>query len=226
MARRVLVVGIVVLLVGGAAVAADQALRLTAERRIAGPLARTLGAGPGTQVRIAEDRPFLLQLAGGRLDRVTATADELTLDGTRVADVRMVASGVTIRAPYTAREVAVTGTVPTAALEQRATATGLDATVTVAGGELHASGTVLGLPWTVALVPVADGDRVSVNPTSADIAGVQVAADALPASVKGALAGMDLPVSGLPAGLAISGAQVVGTGVLVTLAGRDVVLHG
>ena len=227
MVRRTLVVtGVVVLVVGAGAVVADHALRAAAEERIAGPVSHALGADGGATVRIVEGRPFLLQVATGRLDHVTVTAAHLSLDGTDVTDAHMDAAGVTIRSPYTARDVTATGTVPTAAIQQRLTAKGLEVTVAVAGHDLRASGTVLGLPWSVMLTPVAAGDRVTVDPTSADVAGVQVAADALPASVKDVIAGVDVPVSGLPQGLAITGAQVVAAGVEVTMTGRDVVLPG
>jgi hypothetical protein len=227
MGRRALVVtGVVVLVLGAGVAVADQALRAAAEQRISGPVSHALGADSGATVQISEGRPFLLQVAGGRLDRVTVTADHLSLDGTDVTNAHMDAAGVTIRSPYTARDVTATGTVPTASIQQRLTAKGLEVGVAVAGQDLRASGTVLGLPWSVLLTPVAAGDRVTVTPTSADIAGVQVGADALPASVKDAIAGVDVPVSGLPRGLAITGAQVVDAGVQVTMTGRDVVLPG
>ena len=110
--------------------------------------------------------------------------------------------------------------------QRRSRRTRLDVAVAVAGQDLQASGTVIGLPWTVTLVPRAAGDRVTADPTAAEIAGIQVGADALPASVKDALAGIDVSVTGLPQGLAATGAHVVATGVQVTLTGHDVVLPG
>lgn len=225
MARRALIVtGVVVLVLGAGVVVADQALRTVAEQRVAGPVRQALGADGSATVHIAEDRPFLLQVAGGHLDHVTVTADHLSLDGTDVTDARMDATAVPIRAPYTARDVTVVGTLPTATLQQRLTAKGLNVALAVAGEDLQASGTVIGLPWTVTLVPRVDGDRVTADATAADVAGVQVGADALPASVKDAIAGIDVTVTGLPRGLAITGVQVVATGVRVTLTGHDVLL--
>lgn len=225
MGRRALIAtGVVVLVVGAGVVVADQALRVAAEDRFAGPVRRALGADQATTVRISEDRPFLLQVAGGRLDHVTVTADHLSLDGTDVTNATMDAAGVTVRSPYTARDVTVVGTVPTAVIQQRLAAKGVAAAVAVSGQDLQASGTVLGLPWTVTLVPKAAGDRVTADPTSAAIAGLQVGADALPAAVKDAIAGIDVSIPGLPQGLAITGTQVVDTGVRVTLTGHDVVL--
>lgn len=226
MRRRpaLVVTGVAVLLLAAGAVVSDQLLRTTAEERIAGPVRSALGADENARVEISHDRPFLLQVARGRLDEVTVTADHVTLDGTGVTDVRMAARGVTIRAPYTATDVTVTGTVPTSVVQERIAENGLDVNVAVAGDELRASGSVLSVPWGVMLTPRADDGRLTVDVVSADLAGVQVGADALPAQITQAFGGLDVPVSGLPDGLAITGAQVVGDGVGVTLTGHDVVL--
>ena len=226
MRRRsaLVVTGVVVLLLAAGLVVADQALRITAEERIAGPVRNALGADEGARVEISQHRPFLLQLAGGRLDEVTVTADRVTLDQGDATNVRMDATGVTIRAPYTAADVTVIGTVPPSTVQARIAEKGLDVGVAVAGDQLRASGSVLSVPWGVMLTPRADEGRLTVDVASADIGGVPVGADALPASVRQALTGLDVPVSGLPAGLAITGAQVVGGGVEVTLTGQDVVL--
>ena len=220
------VTGVVVLLLVAAVAVADLALRITAQDRIAGPLRDALGASDSARVSISDDRPFLLQVAGGRLDEVTVTSDRLTLDGSEVTDVRLEATGVTIRAPYTAETVTAVGTVPTATVEQRIAEKGLDVDVAVTGDELRASGSLLGVPWGVGLAPRPDEGRLAVDVAGADIAGVQVGADALPAEVRDALIGLDVPVSGLPDGLAITGAEVVAGGVQVTMTGRDVVLPG
>ena len=225
--RPVLVVtGVVVLLVAAAVAVSDLALRVTAEDRITGPLRDALGAGDSARVSISTDRPFLVQVAGGRLDDVTVTADRLALDQGDVTDVRLDATGVTIRAPYTAATVTATATVPSATVRDRIAEKGLDVDVTAAGSALRASGSVLGVPWGVSLTPRADEGRLAVDVAGADVAGVQVGADALPASVRDALTGLDVPVSGLPDGLGITGAQVVDGGVQVTLTGQDVVLPG
>jgi hypothetical protein len=227
MGRRALVVGgVVVLALAAAVVVAEVALRATAEERITRALRDELRAGAAAQVTIATDRPLLLQLAGGRLGRVSLTTDRLALDGTDVTDVRMDATDLTIRAPYTAAAMTAVGTVPTATVQRRLAAQGVDADVSVAGSYRGASGTTLGLPWGVDLVPRADEGRLTVDVVGADLAGVQVGPDALPPAVKDALTGLDVPVSGLPDGLTVTGAQVVPDGVRVTLTGHDVLLSG
>ncbi len=226
MRRRpaLVVTGVVVLLLAAGAVVSDQLLRTTAEERIAGPVRNALGADESARVEISRDRPFLLHLARGRLDEVTVTADHVTLDATDVTAVRMEARGVTIRAPYTATDATVTGAVPTSAVQERIAEKGLDVDVAVVGDELRASGSVLSVPWGVMLTPRADDGRLTVDVVSADIAGVQVGADVLPAQVVQAFGGLDVPLSGLPDGLVPTGAQVVGDGVRLTLTGHDVTL--
>ena len=224
---RALVATVVTLVVvAAAAVVADYALRVTAEERLAASLGSSLGADRGVDVTISERRPFLLQLAGGHLDDVTAAADHLALDGTDVTGAHLHATGVAVRRPYSAQAVTLTGTVPTATIRQRIAQKGLDVDVAVVGQDLRASGTVLGVPWEVTLLPAANGGRLTVDATGADVAGLAVDVGALPAAVKDALTGIDVPVAGLPQGLAITGARVVADGVEVTAAGQDVVLPG
>jgi|GEM_PF-2157155 len=222
--RWLVVIGVVVLVLAAGAVVANYALRATAEDRIAGPLRSALGADPSAQVKISQERPFLLQLASGHLDHVTVTADRLTLNGTEVSNVRADATDVSVTHPYVAQHVTVTGTVPTAAIQQRLASKGLKVDIAVSGENLRASGTVLRLPWGVTMTPVAGGDKLTVDPVSADVAGVQVSASALPQPIKDVLSGIEVPVTGLPQGVSLTGARVVPGGVEVTLTGEDVAL--
>jgi hypothetical protein len=224
--RALVVTVVVVFVIAATAVVADHRLRLTAQERLAVSLAASLSADQGVDVAISEGRPFLLQLASGRLDGVTATAAHLRFDGTDVTDVRLEATGVTVRPPYIVADMTTTGTVPTATIQDRLRSGGLDAVVEVAGGDLRATGTVLGLPWDVMLAPAADAGRLTVNATAAHVAGRPVAIGTLPAPIRRAITGVEVPLSGLPQGLAIAGAQVVAAGVELTLTGQDVVLPG
>jgi hypothetical protein len=227
MRRRaaLIITGVVVVLVGVGLVVTNSALTAAVEERIAGPVRSSLGADSSAQVTISRDRPLLVQLAGGHLDQVTVTADRLTLRGTDVTNVHAEASDVTIRPPYTAQVVTVVGTVPTSEIQQQLTKKGLDVQVSVAGQDLRLSGTLLGVPWGVAVAPVAAGDHLTVEPKSADIAGVQVSATSLPQPLKNVIDRIEVPVTGLPQGLSVTGAEVVPDGVAVTVTGQDVVLH-
>lgn len=224
--RALVVTVVVVLVIAAAAAVADHQLRLTAQERLAASLTASLGADRGVDVAISEGRPFLLQLAAGRLDAVTATAGHITLGGTDVTDVRIQATGVTVRQPYLAADMTTTGTVPTVTIQDRVRQGGLDVAVAVAGGELRATGTVFGVPWDVTLAPAAEAGRLTVNATVAHVAGLPVAIDTLPVRVRAAITGVEVPLRGLPQGLAITGARVVVAGVELTLTGRDVVLPG
>ena len=51
--------------------------------------------------------------------------------------------------------------------------------VAVVGQDLRASGTVLGVPWEVTLLPAANGGRLTVDATGADVAGLAVDVGAL-----------------------------------------------
>lgn len=223
--RRVLVgAGVAVLLLAVGFAVADLVLRTAAEHRIAGAVRDALGVTGEADAHVGGGRPLLLQAASGRLDEVRVTADEVSLDQGVARDVVLVATGVSVSAPTTARAVTVTGTVPTAEVRDRLAERGLDVDVAVAGDGMRASGDVLGLPWGVTLAPRVEAGRLLVDVATADLAGVEVGADALPVAVRDALSDLDVPIDGLPDGLELTSADVVADGLAVTITGRDVVL--
>jgi hypothetical protein len=228
MRRRatLVVTGVVVLLVVAGAVVSDLVLRSVVEQRLAASVRDSLGASGAEKVVVSTHRPLLLQLPGGRIDAVTVTADRVTLEQGAMTGVRIEATGVTIRRPYTAAGVTITGTVPIQTIRDRVAAKTPDVAVDVAGDVLRASGSVFGVPWGATLTPRADTGRLLVDLTAADVAGVPVDVATLPQAVRDALSGLDVPVTGLPAGLGLSAAHVVAAGVEVTATGRDVVLRG
>ena len=101
--------------------------------------------------------------------------------------------------------------------------TRLDVTLAVDGVAMKATGTVLGLDLAVDLTPRVDGGRLLVDATAVTLGGRAIPTTALPAALRQGLTGLEVPVNGLPQGLALTGAQVVPAGVRVTLAGDDVV---
>jgi hypothetical protein len=223
--RGVVITVVVVLVLAAVAVVGDVVVRMTAEQRLTDQVAGALGTQGTTSVELTERRPLLLQLAGGRLDEVRVTADRVALDQGYVTDVDATATGVSVRAPYVAAELTVTGTLPIEVVHDRIAEAGLDVDLAAVGDALRASGNVLGVAWSVALVPrVAEGG-LAVDVESADLAGVQVGVDALPAEVGDTLTGLEVPVSGLPVGLALTAARVVADGVEVTATGTDVPLR-
>jgi hypothetical protein len=223
--RRALAITVVVALVLVAAAAiTDLVLRTATENRLAGTMGDALGTGGDSHVSIAGGRPFLLQVASGRLDEVRVTADRIALDQGDVTDVSVRAAGVTVREPYTARDVAITATVPTEMVHQRMVENGLEVDLQVAGSAMRASGTVLLVPWGLTLEPRVEGGELLVDVAAADLAGMAVGVDALPGIVRDAVGGLSVPVTGLPDGIELTGADVVAGGLEVTLTGEDVPL--
>ena len=223
------VVGVlaVLALLAGAVVVTSSVLHNLAEQRVADELTTGLGLDRAPDVQIDASRPFLLQLMRGRLDELTASTPELTLDALTVVDVHLVAHAVTTPTPTRAATVEVVGVVPTETVQRSvAEQSGLDVTVAVTNGALRASGSVLGLELGITLAPRVEGGRLLMDVVGVDLAGAQVAVDQLPDQLRQQLTGYELPVTGLPAGLAVADARVVTSGVELTVSGTDVVLPG
>jgi hypothetical protein len=169
--------------------------------------------------------PFLPELLAGSLDDVTAHADGLVAGGTTLLDVDATATGVTTSEPYTAGRVELTGTVPTATLQEVVEdRTELDAELATDGGEVVASGSVLGLRVAANLAPVVVEGRLELSVTSVSIGGVSVDVEDLPGALEDRLRGIEVPLDGLPDGLTLTGVQVVATGARVTATGTDLAL--
>lgn len=223
--RPVLIVtGVVALLVVAGAIVADIAARNAVEARLVQQVTSGLGAAGTVDVTLSGGRPLLLQVVTGRLDGVDVSADRLVLGGVDVTDVHVDATGVTVRAPYTAAEMTITGTVPVDVVEDRLAEDGLEADLSVDGQHLDAAGSVLGIPWSVRLAPRVDGDGLRADVVAADVAGIPVDIGALPAPVAPALTSLEVSLSGLPIGLTPRTATVVPGGVEVAAAGHDVAL--
>jgi len=223
------VVGVlaVLALLAGAVVVTSSVLHNLAEQRVADELTTGLGLDRAPDVQIDASRPFLLQLMRGRLDELTASTPELTLDALTVVDVHLVAHDVTTTTPTRAATVEVVGVVPTETVQRSvAEQSGLDVTVAVTNGALRASGSVLGLELGLSLAPRVESGRLLMDVVAVDLAGAQVAVDQLPDQLRQQLTGYELPVTGLPAGLAVADARVVASGVELTVSGTDVVLPG
>lgn len=228
-ARGVVVTVAVLLLPVLAAVTGEVVVGTRTQHQVADTVAAALGADPATTSVDLGSGPVLPQLMRGRLDRVDVVAPEVVLDAGTFTDVTARATGVRLRAPYTAETVTATGIVPPETIREQIAARGLDLDAAARGdgapdGSLRASGSLLGVGWGVALVPRVEGGHLLVDVVAADVAGVDVPLDALPSTVRDALTGLQVPLAGLPAGLSPTAARVVPTGVAVTLEGTDVPL--
>ena len=171
--------------------------------------------------------PFLTQLASGTLDEVTATVPEATLESIPVTDVSLDATGVNVRPLAgqhpSAAHATIAATIPTASLEKVVKdKTGLTVQLAVEGSTVKASGTVLGLPLVLTLVPRVDNGRLLVDAQGLTLGGREITTQSLPSALRGRISGIEVPVQGLPAGLSLTRADVVPTGLRITADGTNV----
>ena len=219
------VLGVVV--VGGLFVG-DRYAESRAEEYAVGVVSQSI---PTTQPPVVDIKgfPFLTQLVSGTLDEVTATAPGATLEGIPVTDVAVDATQVNVRPPQgqqpSAGHATIAATIPTASLEKVVKdKTGLTVKLAVDGTAVTASGTVLGLPLALDLVPKVESGKLLVDAQGLTLGGRQITAQSLPAALRERISGIEVPVQGLPAGLTLSRADVVPTGLRITADGTNVVV--
>jgi hypothetical protein len=219
------VLGVVV--VGGLFVG-DRYAESRAEEYAVGVVSQSI---PTTQPPVVDIKgfPFLTQLVSGTLDEVTATAPGATLEGIPVTDVAVDATQVNVRPPQgqqpSAGHATIAATIPTASLEKVVKdKTGLTVQLAVDGTAVTASGTVLGLPLALDLVPKVESGKLLVDAQGLTLGGRQITAQSLPAALRERISGIEVPVQGLPAGLTLSRADVVPTGLRITADGTNVVV--
>ena len=219
------VLGVVV--VGGLYVG-DRYAESQAEEYAVGVVSQSI---PTTQPPVVDIKgfPFLTQLLGGTLDEVTATAAGATLEGISVTDVAVDATKVNVRPPAgqqpSAGHATIAATIPTASLEKVVKdKTGLTVQLAVDGTTVKASGNVLGLPLTLGLVPTVTNGKLLVDAQGLTLGGREITAQSLPSALRERITGIEVPVEGLPAGLDLSRADVVPTGLRITADGTNVVV--
>ena len=219
------VLGVVVV---GGLVAGDRYAESRAEEYAVGVVGQSVAT---TQPPVVDIKgfPFLTQLMSGTLEEVTATAAGATLEGIPVTDVAVDATQVTVRPPAgqqpSAGHATIAATIPTASLEKVVKdKTGLTVQLSVSGSAVKATGNVLGLPLTLNLVPRVEGGKLLVDAQALTLGGREITAQSLPSALRGQISGIEVPVEGLPAGLVLSRADVVPTGVRITADGTNVVV--
>lgn len=221
--RRLLGTVLVLALVAVVLVVGDRVARATAERRIGAAVSSAVTVTGPQDVHIQERTPFLLQLLRGTLQTVEVSLPAVQAGGVTATDVHVHARDVAVSAPHRAGHVTVDAVLPPSTVQQVvAQRTGLDVAVAVDGTAMKATGKVLGLELAVHLTPRVDAGRLLVDTASVTLGGRAVPTAALPAGLRQALTGLQVPVDGLPKGLALTAAQVVPAGVQITLAGDDV----
>jgi hypothetical protein len=173
--------------------------------------------------------PFLTQFLSGTLDQVTATAAGATLEGVPVTDVTIDATRVNVRPPAgqqpSAGRATVVATIPTASLEKLVKdRTNLTVQLAVDGSTVKASGNVLGLPMVLTLAPRVDAGTLLVDAQDLTLGGRQITPESLPGAIRDRVKDIEIPLEGLPSGLALSRAEVVPSGLRITADGTNVVV--
>ncbi|WP_028045985.1 DUF2993 domain-containing protein [Cellulomonas sp. URHE0023] len=217
------VVGVVALLVGGAFIA-DRVVASTVETRAAEAIQQNLDGVVGTPKVDIGRFPFLTQVLKGTLDDVSGHVDGVTIEGIPATDVTLDATDVSTTEPYVAGTATISATLPTASIDKIvADRTTLDVATSVDGDTLKATGKVLGLTLSAALVPRVRDGKLLVDVQQIMIGGVSVDVSSLPSSIGNKLDDIEIPIEdGLPEGLVLSDAQVVDAGVRITATGTDV----
>lgn len=208
-----------VLVAGGLVV--DGLARASAEDRIASEIQGSMpGVDEEPDVTVA-GFPFLTQLAGGRLESIEARADEATVEGLRMEDVRLRLRGVSTSAPYSAETAEMTALVrPDAVMEVLP----VDLELEARDDELLASTTVFGLPLEVVLEPHAAGRDVEVDVTGFILAGARVDASDLPGNFGDELTGLRFPIEALPEGMELTEVSVGPGGIEIRAEGQELTL--
>jgi hypothetical protein len=217
------VIGVVV---AGGLYAGDRYAESRAEEYAVGVVSQSIAT---TQPPVVDIKgfPFLTQLMRGTLDEVTATAPGATLKGVPVTDVSIDATQVNVRPPAgqepSAGHATVVATIATATLESVVKdRSRLSVRLALNGSTVTASGDVLGLPLTLNLVPRVDKGKLLVDAQELTLAGRKITPESLPSSLRGQVSGIEIPVEGLPAGLSLTQAQLVPTGLRITAEGTNV----
>jgi hypothetical protein len=224
---------VVLLLLGGLALAADRGAEAVAEDRVAQLVAERGGLAGRPQVEIG-GFPFLTQAVGGRYDDV-----RISLTGADLGQPEGTSADVSLRGVEVALSDVLSGSVQQVPVERvDGTATlsyallaeqlGPGTTVTRDGDRLRVQRTLevagVSVPLTATGTVSLDGDTLVVDVDDASGAGVDVP-DVLVDQVSDAL-DVRYRIPQLPFGLQVTGVAPVDDGVRVRVEATDTVLQG
>jgi hypothetical protein len=227
MGTRGAVVGVTLLgLVAGGAVVADRlAVRAAEEAAVRQVETYVEGMVGEPQVEI-HGFPFLTQVLAGSLDRVTARADGLMVEGVQLTDVDVVARGVGTDEPYTVDDAVLTATLSVAAAQELLTShTDLDVELAAESGGLVARTTVLGVELTAGLEPRAEDGGIRVDVSTLRLGPAEIDVEDLPRALEDRLTDITIPIEGLPAGIGLTGVEMRDGAIRLTATGTDVVVE-
>jgi hypothetical protein len=224
-ARGITATVVALTLVVGAAVVVDRVAAGTARDLATEQLRANVPDLVGTPRVEVLGFPFLTQLVGGRLTEVRAHLDGAGLGGVKASDVDIDARGVSTQSPYVVQHALVRATLSPATVRALVAArTGLDLDLRTDGDTLIGTVGVLGLPVSATLRPQVTDGQIHLTLVALTLAGVAVPASSLPAGLATVLGALVIPVDGLPAGVTVTDTAVVAGGVRATLTGTGVAL--
>ncbi|MDQ2796302.1 MAG: DUF2993 domain-containing protein [Actinomycetota bacterium] len=216
------------LVLGGGLVAADRYAASSAQDYARDSVNSQLKVKGDTHVDV-HGFPFLTQLIRGTLDEVTVTVPGATVGGLQISDIDVDARDIKVDAFTTDRhpvagQMMLHATMPISSLQAAVKKqSNLDVALAVKGSALQATGNVLGLTLEASVTPRVEAGKLLVGVSDVTLGGRSVSTDTFPV-VHDALSGITVPIQSLPAGVSLTGAQVVPTGVRVTASGTNVAL--
>jgi hypothetical protein len=199
----------------------DRVAAAAAERAISSEVAASLGEASSVSTQL-HGVPLLTQVAGGSLDHVTVTLDDVVVEGGPPIDSLVVEIyDVPTTAPRVAGRVEAVATVSEASIQAQA---GTDWLVDVEDGGLLVTSTGA-LPVQVRLLPTLEDGTLGFVLDQVRLFGLSVSGDAVPDAVIEAVADLDSELGDLPLGLEPTSVEVTDAGVVLTAAGTDVDLE-
>lgn len=226
--RGLLALLVALVVLAGLAVVADRVIVGQVEQGVTDSIETSIDADAVTTS--IEGFPFLTQIVGGEIRRIDLTAASAVLEDVPFSDVDAVVTDLPFdlgtRALGNAGTVTASGTLSTAALQtllERELTDLPDVTLAANEGTVVASTDLVGgLTLDVTLLPRAADGQIAVDVGTLTVAGFDVPVTDLPAGLAARLTDLRIDVPGLPPGLEISGLDVIDAGVRVTVAGTDV----
>lgn len=202
----------------GIAWALDTWARATTEGRIAAGITDTTG---GTADVTVEGFPFLTQLATGELEHLEVDLTALTLEGIRMEDAHVRASGVATAVPHTIATLTATATVPIGEVDRLfKEASGLAADIEVRGESMAIAGEVLGQELAVVFRPELVDGGLTLTPEELTLGERALDISLLEGLFAGLAGDVLLPLE-LPQGLRIAAIEVLPGGVQLQVDGTD-----